>query len=370
MLILRRGFAAAFDLFLVLSYLFSMSFTTSTFDLVSKDSPTLSALDIAFLLLYYGCLDSGCCGAGTIGKRVFGLEVLMREGRPLPLYLSMARTVLKVGLPFLLFKLAADLVFIQPFIGIAAVFAAVLILPISVVVGKGIVGIHDRWIGTYVLMRGSKYLRVPDTGVYLLLTVFTTAVVALSMSAWVRSLGGVKPVSLRSFANAADQSVETAKEILLGKDSEAIQPFVKNVTIMPSIKEFPTDYSTSYTKVPSEIATELRGKRGAALVIVEVSRQGFAQHILRSAVIDRIVSVGLSKLVSETDLPTFIWIALDVKSTFGPVVLHEVNVCILIIRKPAAEPSKLEIKLAEPSANRFVWVGFSMPGFTVAQAPF
>src|ERR1019366_2172560 len=126
---------------------------------------------------------------------------------------------------------------------------------------------------------------------------------------------------VRSFVSQADPGVEIAKEILLGKGSEEIRPFVLHITIQPSVHEFPTDYSNSYTKIPPEIVTELRGNQGAALVIVEVSEQGASQQILRSAIMERIASVGVPKLVPLQNLPTFIWVAFAVKSTFGPLQL-------------------------------------------------
>ena len=315
MLIVIRAFAAAFDLLFAMSYLFSVSFTLSTIGPVPKDSPILSAVDIAFFLLYYGCLDSGCCGAGTVGKRVLGLEVRTADGSALPLYLSLARTALKFGLPLCLFKLATDLVLIKGFIGVAAALAAMVFLPISVVVGKGTVGLHDILTRTCVLRRGGEYSPVRDRSVYLLTTALATFILALSTSAWIRSMIGLNQTDLRSVANAIDPSAELAKEIVSGKGSEAIRPFVRNVEITPSIEEFPTDYSTSFTKVPPGIVTDLQSKQGAAMVTVELSERGFAQFILRSAIVDRVASVGIPKLVSQRDLPTFIWVAFDAPLT-------------------------------------------------------
>jgi hypothetical protein len=353
MLILIRGLAAVFDLAFVLSYLFSVSFAASIIGFAPENSPTLSALDFAFPLLYYGCLDSGFCGAGTIGKRLFGLEVHMGEGRTLRLYVSLARTALKIGLPVLAFVLAGDIVLTKGFIGIAAMLGAVVALPISVLVGRGAVGVHDRLLGTYVSRRGSKAFQPREWRMYWLVTVLATAAVALPSSAFISRLTSLKP-SNTAIVNALDPETEIIKEILFGKGSEEIRPFVSRIRILPSAWEFPTDYSKSYTKVPPEIVAELRGKQGAALVIVEISKREAAQQILRSAIVNRIASVGAPKLVSPKDLPTFLWLAFEVKSTFGPLELTEADYSILILRRQRANPDRFDIGIAEPSPNHIV----------------
>jgi hypothetical protein len=69
-------------------------------------------------------------------------------------------------------------------------------------------------------------------------------------------------------------------------------------------------------------------------------------------------------------VPTFIWLAFDTKSSFGPLTLDEVRTCVMMIRRHAAEREKVEVMLAEPSDHRFVFFGFEMSGFTVAKSPF
>ena len=373
MLIFIRGLAAVFDLAFVLSYLLCVSFAASTLGLASKDSPTMYALDFAFPLLYYGCLDSARFGAGTIGKRLFGLEIRLPGGRPIPLYLSLVRTVLKLALPVLAFTLAGSLVLIPGwgFMGIVALFAALLVFPVSLVFGNGAVGLHDRLVGTYVSRRGaSEEPRGRDWRAYWLWTMLATAAVAFPASAFIRNLTGPKPLDLRSFANQSEPKAELAKELWLGKGSESIRPFVQQITIMPSIAEFPTDYGQSYSKLPQQIVDALRGNRGTALIIVYCSKQGYSQHNLRSAVIDRIAQVAAPKLIFMEDLPTFIWLAFAVESTFGPVILTQSEYGILIARKHGSDPRKIELTFAEPSEHRATGLSFRISGVTFSHVPF
>jgi uncharacterized RDD family membrane protein YckC len=361
MLILRRGLAAIFDLAFVLSYLFSVSFTAPIIGFAPKNSPVLTALDFAFPLLYYGCLDSGFCGAGTIGKRLFGLEVHTGEGRTLRLYVSLARTVLKFGLPLLAFGLAGSIVFTKGFIGIAATLGAVVALPISVLVGRGAIGVHDRLLGTYVSRSGSKASQPREWRIYWPMTALATAAVAFPISAFITRPFSLKPTSTTEIVNEVEPEVEIAKEIMFGKGSEEVRPFVSRIEVVPSAWEFPTDYSKSYAKVPPEIVAELRGKQGAALIIVEVSEQAASQQMLRSAIIERIASAGAPLLVSPKDLPTFLWIAFAVKSTFGPLELTQADYSILILKRYRTNTNQLEIGVAEPSPNRIVAVGTAGP---------
>lgn len=182
-----------------------------------------------------------------------------------------------------------------------------------------------------------------------------------------QSLGGLKQPNLGSLANQAEPSIQLANEILSGKGSEPFRPYVKHVTILPSVAEFPTDYSESYTKVPPEMIKQLRGNRGSASVIIELSRRGFSQNILKARYIDYLISTAGSRLVSPESLPTFIWVAFTVKSTFWPLELTEAQSCIAMVRLLPANPRKLEFQWAEPSNNRMIYVAVGAEGFLMTE---
>ncbi|MGO9010925.1 MAG: RDD family protein [Bryobacteraceae bacterium] len=372
MLILLRGLAAAFDLGFVLSYLLSVSFAASRLGIVSSDSPTLHGLGLVFPLLYYGCLDSARCGGGTIGKRLAGLEVRSAAGKELKLYVSAARTVLKFGLPVLTAKLAADIAVFpgRGFVGVATLLGATLFVPISIMIGRGAIGIHDSLLRTCVLRRGMGWeFKNPDWRTYCLATILATAAIALPISAFIRHLTEPTFLTVRSLVNRSEPEMQLAREIQFGKGSESISPFIRRVAVMPSVSEFPTDYEQSYSKLPQEIIKELRGNRGVASIIVYLSPKGYTQHTLRTAVIDRIATVAAPKLISAKDVPTFIWIAFAVESSFGPLQLTESECGVLFARKYGTEANRISLTFAEPSEHEFLFIGFGIAGFTLSHEP-
>jgi uncharacterized RDD family membrane protein YckC len=371
-LILARVIAGIIDGIFVLTYVLCVGFTATYFGIASKDSPALSAFDCLFILLYYGCLDARAWGGGTIGKRLCRLVVGTDYSPSVPLYRSFARTAVKLGVPVLVFKVGADVAFFHGFIGAVVVFAALLLIPTSVITGQGLIGIHDSVAGTWVASLKSKVPPVMQGGRlrHLRLTIITTAVLSLSVAAWLRSFAGVRELSFGSLVKSSSGFCEVEKDFLTGNGSELIRPFVQHIAILPSAWEFPTDYDRSYSKVPADIAKEFRGRKGAGVIVIELTSRGSDQRILESALLDRIVSVTLPRLLMQGDLPAFVWVAFDSKSTLGPVSIDEAHTCVIMVRSYPADRKQMQVMLAEPSDHRFVAAGIGMAGFTMTNVPF
>jgi uncharacterized RDD family membrane protein YckC len=298
MLILLRGLAATIDAAFVLTYAFCVSFVVTYFGFVKQNSPALSASVFAFLLLYYGCLDAGISGGGTVGKRLCGLIVANDKNFPIPIYRSIGRTAVKVGIPVLLFKLGGNVaMFRAPFIGTATMIAALIAVPVSVIVGRGSFGFHD-YAATTCIARLTRVgpIRRMEGRRYVSLVLIIVAAVSLSMTAWLRSLIPLNNLTLRSFVDANTQTGEIEKEFLRGKGSELVRPFVRHIAMLPSAWDFPTDYTKSYTKVPEEWASEFRNTRGAGVIAIELGRNAVEQRFLEQALLQRVMQIWLPRL--------------------------------------------------------------------------
>ena len=330
----------------------------------------MSASVFAFLFLYYGCLEAGVCGGGTVGKRLCGLMVANDKGFPVPIYRSISRTAVKFGVPVLLFKVGSDVALSWVFIGTAMIVAALLAVPVSVIVGRGSVGFHDCAAATCVKrFRDVGAIRPTGAGWHVSLAIIIVAAVSLSVTAWLRSLIPLNNLSFRSVVEANTQTGEIEKEFLSGWGSETIRPFVRHITILPSAWEVPTDFTRSYTKVPDEVVSQFRRSHGAAVIGVELDGNAVDQRLLEQALIERVIQVCVPRLVAIQDTPTFIWLAFHTKSIYGPLTLDEVHTSVMMIRRDGSERQKLQVMLAEPSDHRFVFFGIQMSGFTVTKLP-
>jgi hypothetical protein len=307
-------------------------------------------------------LDSSFGGSGTIGKRLFGLEVRSRRGSSIPFYAALARTVLKLGVPVVVFKIGVTWTFKHPSIGgLAVVLAAFLILPVSITVGSGSVGLHDVLTQTCVAGRGLMK-RGTATGLrYWVISLLATVIVALTLAASIKnSVWGYSELpGFRTVAKVSTPFVDVAKEILYGEGSEEIRPFVKDLQIMPSLETFPEEFQESFTKVPPEFVRQMHGQRGELEVRIEVTENGFASYSLQSSLIQRVLAVFLPSVVSG-EVPQFVWLRIGVRKTFGPIQLVRGNTCILLGRR-GTDGHMIEMRIAEPDNNTRVQISCLTP---------
>jgi hypothetical protein len=314
---------------------------------------------------HYALLDSSFGGSGTIGKRLVNLEVRSRRGT-VPLYLALARTILKLGIPVVLFKIGITLMFKHPSVGgLAIILVAFLILPISIAVGRGSVGLHDALTQTSVARR-SLVNRETVTGLrYWTMSVLATVILALPLAASIKNgVWGYSPLPVfPTVAKVSSPFADVAKELLYGDGSEAIRPFVRDLQVMQTTDLFPDEFQKSFTKVPPELVRQIHGQRGELEVQIEVTERGFASHSLQSALIQRIGTV-LLPLVVPGEVVKFVWLRIGTREIFGPIQLFGGNTCIVLGRR-RPDGRTIEMNIVEPDDNRFYFLSFQLSGFWV-----
>ncbi len=362
MIILRRFAAAALDLAIVLSYILAIGYTALDLHIFSPDDTLGRFTNFGFPFIYYAILDSRLGGGGTIGKRLFGLQVYERTAQTIPIHLALARTVIKLAIPLLTLKMSANLATMHPFPGVAMGLGGLLILPISILISRGAIGLHDSlpqtWVGTSAMKKRPLLPRWHWISAFLMTAVIaSSATLLIKVTIWPSSAR----LNIESVAQMADPNLAMAKELVLGDGSEPIRHYVQHADVSQSVDPFPESFTDSFAKAPPTVVQQLHGQFPEMMITFHLAQDRFRSYPLRAALIQRAWFV-LAPQLSSSDRPKFVWISFDTEKWFGPMEVRESDRYILVGRR-GERIGTAETGLFEPDHNIFMWFGFQLSGF-------
>ena len=213
----RRLLAFLFDIVLVCMLFSIIQYFISLHLALFSDINTLSISNIIFALtcLYFIIGDSQIMNNATYGKRVFKLHVVTSNSTYLSLIQTSVRTIILFLFPWFATNIIANLApnkgmsyeFLTKSLSLwlTAHFALFLIPPLSVLLGNGTEGIHDRVSNARVVRNGSDHVdhkRARKPGV-LANTIFVSIIISIIAGAllnvlwilWLSPTDGKTPFS-------------------------------------------------------------------------------------------------------------------------------------------------------------------------------
>jgi uncharacterized RDD family membrane protein YckC len=347
-LTVSRLLAGATDLFLLASYVLCVCFFASEWELTDKQSPFLPVFATCAPIVYFALLESAYGGCSTIGKRLFGLEVLGRDLKSLSLYQSGRRAVVKVLIPTTV-ALAA-LRFEHIVLSVALMILAALIVPVSICVGKGAVGIEDLLAQTLVRR---KNCAVPPPvqyrAGYILTVLFVSTALAFPVSALLnQSLWGAASDPVKQLTEKSDSAYRPLVNAILDDlKGSGLSRYVEEVRIIPGLDPFPESFESPLAREIGDLSA-LKGHPPIAAIEVDMMWRGYESEITRVEILRHVMVVLPTFMSSVSDPGEFFWVRLNATDAFGILSLSKGTTHIVLYRRSIEGTNGVSAALIEP----------------------
>ncbi len=353
MIIVRRFLSGLTDCLFLGSYIFSICFSLFQLDLISDKDPLLAVLAFSGPLLYWTVLESGYGGGASLGKRLFGLMVVDRDGNAIPFYMSALRALVKVGVPAVVLLFAVHLMFGHPVTSGALFLTAVLTVPSSFVMSKGAAGVDDLIARTVVVRKGTEPAVSRQR-----LWMWLTPQVAVCALAFLTSTVSYRAV----FGSAKDAATDLARSgldaygpmlaaITLEANNADLSRFVRNVDIRPGLRAFPDELRTSPSRSLRQWTDAFRNQMPVASIEIEMTLRGYDSEIARIQLLERLLPVVESFLQTKPGSSDFVWVNLYTKQTFGILQVSKGSVEALTYQARPGKDHRVDMAIVEPDEN-------------------
>jgi uncharacterized RDD family membrane protein YckC len=370
MLTFLRLLAGAVDSFLFGSYVLCVCFFASEWGL-SNQIAFFPVFATCTPIIYFALLESDYGGGSTIGKRLFGLVVLDRGLDPLSFYLSSKRAVFKFLIPVILVLAMQRRGPEHLVLRLALLVLAFVIVPVSICVGSGAVGIEDLLAGTIVQFRDRALAPpVQYRARYLLTVLLVSGALAFPISAALnQTMWGIVLDPFTQIAKKADSALmPAARAVLDDLKSSDLNRYVDSVCALGAVDPFPDSFKSPMARGIGDLSP-LKGRRPIAAIEVSMTWLGYESDLTRLAVLQRI-AVVLPNFVSQISGPgEFFWVHLSVTNAFGVLLLTKETKHIILYRRSVQRPDSFSAAIIEPDAFFFRDVSLEMVPHSVPRCP-
>src|ERR1035437_6922018 len=314
MLILRRFLAAGVDGLILGIYLVCFAYFVFDWEIVSPGSAVVPLIVICAPVIYFAFFDSGFGGSCTVGKRLTGLRIVTRDLQPVTMNRSIVRSIIKVGFPAIVTAIVFRLYQFSIVLNLALMLFSFIVVPVSICVGRGAIGLHDAVAGTLVSNQGCAVTGLRSNRLYAakvfvfsaLLSLPVPFVISLVWQAW-------NLPRLQSSMQATSEAIAPILDALWDIPAAAnVSSYVKYLNVNPgglpmlAASSFPSEFTTSPSREFARRYSSLRGQGAVMSVRIEVTRSGSESLIVKDVLLQHVKDTLPRFLVPIPDQGEFV----------------------------------------------------------------